>query len=1041
MSVRIHPREKSAVRTGRLEFEGFRLDPANARLWRGDEPIALAPKPFDVLCRLVECAGELVTKDELLEAVWSNLHVSESSLSVAISALRSALGDDPGAPRYIQTVSRRGYRFISPVTPSLESEQPRATIPAAAGSRPRWRVGRTAPLETLESALQQSLAGNRQVVFITGEAGIGKTTFIEMAMERMSRYGLGVLWGRCTELFGTDEAFLPLIEALNERCSGADGSFLLKLLRDHAPTWLAQLPRFIDAKDRAALQNDVFGATRERMLREFCDLMEVLSADRPWVFIFEDLHWSDYATLDALSRLARREREARVFVLATYRPIDVSIAGHPISALHHDLQIHGRSIEIAVDRRSRTDVKHYLTLRFGTVEMIEALADRVFRRSQGQPLFVVALVDYFVAQGSIVEVEGRWMLAPNEAISQDGMPHDLQDMITRQIDRLTADEQRLLEVASAAGAEFSASLPACVLDRDLLEVEQVCERLARSSQVIAQAGMAEWPDGTVAGLYAFQHALYQDVLYQRLPPGQRVQTHRRLGDRLEAAYGEQTAEIAAVLALHFEEGRDYAKAVRYLAQAAAISAKRFSNREAVNYLSRALELVDRLPAEDQLTVRARLLYRKGLVRWSAGDLPGSLEDLKATISCAAEANQLPLEVTGLLSLNVVNLYADRSQCLQVAERVVARSQALDDVVLKAWAQANSAHFHLLLRGWRDEDVEKCRYAVMMTAGSKDPRILMGRSGMESVINLLSSNYRHCCRAAKQGRELAQANGDIQFFTICTGLETFSFSHLGEWRLLRQSLPVSLAMTERNTNRVANGMCHLNIAALHVEALDFEGARQRCEEALDLRVEANPYNFFLGRTVLAKAHLGLRDLAAARMQFDRVINRIEVDGIAIESPFAPYFYNAFCEYWLTVGDMAKTREQAMRLYEMTASPQERTYLSLAHRFLAKVAIAEGDLEEAKTQLSQAVSILEQDCLPLAAWRVYLTASELYERHGETSKAAEFRCRSEKVIQTLASNFDQDDPLRSSLIAGFAAESWHLPDTKIRSDSKARDRLKV
>ena len=217
------PKRKSAVRTGKLEFEGFRLDPANARLWRGDDPIALAPKPFEVLCRLVERAGELVTKDELLDTVWSNLHVSEFSLSVAISTLRSALGDDPNAPRYIQTVSRRGYRFISSVTPSLESEQPWAAVPAA-GSRPRWLVGRTAALENLESALQQSLAGNRQLVFITGEAGIGKTTLVEMAMERMSRYGLGVLWGHCIELFGTDEAFLPLIEALQESCCGADGA-------------------------------------------------------------------------------------------------------------------------------------------------------------------------------------------------------------------------------------------------------------------------------------------------------------------------------------------------------------------------------------------------------------------------------------------------------------------------------------------------------------------------------------------------------------------------------------------------------------------------------------------------------------------------------------------------------------------------------------------------------------------------------------------------------------------------------------------------
>src|SRR4030088_3182700 len=106
----------TAVKTGELAFGQFRLDRANALLWRGHDRVVLAPKPFEMLCCLVERAGELVTKDDLLETVWPNMHVSESSLSVAMNALRSALGDDRLAPHYIETVTRRGYRFIAPVT-------------------------------------------------------------------------------------------------------------------------------------------------------------------------------------------------------------------------------------------------------------------------------------------------------------------------------------------------------------------------------------------------------------------------------------------------------------------------------------------------------------------------------------------------------------------------------------------------------------------------------------------------------------------------------------------------------------------------------------------------------------------------------------------------------------------------------------------------------------------------------------------------------------------------------------------------------------
>jgi predicted ATPase/DNA-binding winged helix-turn-helix (wHTH) protein len=479
-------------------FEEFRLDPANALLWRGSDRVALPPKPFEVLCCLVKRAGELVTKDELLDAVWPNLHLSESSLTFSINAARIALGDDAKAPRYIETVTRRGYRFIAPVTVALRPEtgrRPEGQPPASpfrTASYRRWWVGRAGPLETLENLLQQAVPGDRQVVFVTGEAGIGKTTVVEMLVERMSRRGTGVLWGRCIPHFGMDEAFLPLIEALQERCRGADGPLLLTRLRDHAPTWLAQMPGFLDERDRASLQSEVFGATRERMLREFCELVEVLSSDRLWVLIIEDLHWSDYATLDVLSLFARRQQKASVLVLATYRPDDVIIGGHSARTIRQELQIHGRCTELALGKLSLAKVEQYLTLRFGESDMTQALAGRVFGRTGGQPLFVVSLVDYFVAQHDIFKVDGQWRLAPGDPVSKEGIPRDLREMIARQIDRLNAEDQRLLEAASAAGAEFSAATLAAALDRGIPEVEQACEGLARKGQILASSGVAEW---------------------------------------------------------------------------------------------------------------------------------------------------------------------------------------------------------------------------------------------------------------------------------------------------------------------------------------------------------------------------------------------------------------------------------------------------------------------------------------------------------------------------------------------------------------------
>ena len=113
---------KPQTHGGRLRFDRFELDEADARLKCAGEPVALAPKPFAVLCTLARTPGMLVTKNALLDAVWGHRFVTESVLKSAISEVRAALGDDPKQPRYIETVSRRGYRFIAaPVAASSQS--------------------------------------------------------------------------------------------------------------------------------------------------------------------------------------------------------------------------------------------------------------------------------------------------------------------------------------------------------------------------------------------------------------------------------------------------------------------------------------------------------------------------------------------------------------------------------------------------------------------------------------------------------------------------------------------------------------------------------------------------------------------------------------------------------------------------------------------------------------------------------------------------------------------------------------------------------
>src|SRR5215510_7715168 len=164
-------------------FGPFRLDPGNACLWQEGQVCSLTPKAFNVLHYLVSHPDRLITKDELFDALWPDTVVSEAALRICIGELRKALGEAARAPQFIATVARRGYRFLAPVTRQdpvagaiSDTAAPCPAIPAPSFG---LMVGRESVLNRLHTAWAQARQGVRQVVFVTGEAGIGKTTVVE----------------------------------------------------------------------------------------------------------------------------------------------------------------------------------------------------------------------------------------------------------------------------------------------------------------------------------------------------------------------------------------------------------------------------------------------------------------------------------------------------------------------------------------------------------------------------------------------------------------------------------------------------------------------------------------------------------------------------------------------------------------------------------------------------------------------------------------------------------------------------------------------
>jgi DNA-binding winged helix-turn-helix (wHTH) protein len=209
----------------------------------------LRPKTFAVLRCLVEHPGQLCTKEALFEAIWPETVVTEVVLKVCIRELRHALGDNARHPQFIETVHGRGYRFIGSV-----SEAPQSAAPQDTSSRPAELqhsgvasvrmgaahgpiVGREAEMAFLQQCLDQVWSGTRQVVLVTGEAGLGKTTVVEAFVTQAGRRG--EVWigrGQCIEHYGAGEPYMPVLEALEQLCHAAGGQELIAFLAQQAPT-------------------------------------------------------------------------------------------------------------------------------------------------------------------------------------------------------------------------------------------------------------------------------------------------------------------------------------------------------------------------------------------------------------------------------------------------------------------------------------------------------------------------------------------------------------------------------------------------------------------------------------------------------------------------------------------------------------------------------------------------------------------------------------------------------------------------------------
>lgn len=915
----------------RLRFDQFDLDETNACLKRNGKAVALAPTPFNLLCELARRPGHLLTKDSLLDAVWGHQFVSESVLKTAISDLRSALGDSPRTPRFIETVSRRGYRFIAePVAPPVE-HAPLASAESAGASS---FVGRADTVARLQRAWNHAAKGQRAIVWVAGEPGIGKTTVIEHFVDGLGRVARAR--GQCVEHFGPGEPYLPVLEALADLCRRDEE--LPALLRSVAPTWLLQLPWLGTADERDALRRELAGVGPDRMLRELGELLDRYTEQRPLLLVTEDLHWSDRATIQLIDHVARRRNPARLMWLATFRVAEVVAQDHPLNPLRRELRLHRLCEELVLDPFSETEVADYVAQRSPALARDEAFIRTLHERTDGVPLFVSSVIE---------EILGRTDddSAAEARLAAVAVPENLAAIIDHYIARLGGEQRELLAAAAACGVEFRVETVALALGRESAAVALGCEQLVREHVWLAAPRAGDVADEADLP-YSFRHALFRQLLYERTPAATRVPLHRAVGTALERERAGGVVIAASELAMHFDRGRQAMPALRFYAEAAEAALRHFSPATSLGFTERALALLPQAPEgaeRDALAITLSTLQGVSAFHWlGVGDeTKGAFARAYALLPASPRHPMRGHLLHGFGYL--LSLRGEYARSLEVAQRAEALASESDDPMLMLAACFLHGEAHHLqgqtqaARAWLERGLAIAR-AVDTTFNqvfAADPQVtLLGMLAIDLVR----------CGQVQQGRDYIQ--------------QAYARS-----RSLRQPMTRLVAAWQEALLEVRLG-----------------NADRLTVLADEMRALVDEFSLTQGRTACrwfrgwAEAHLGRpreghRLIHEAYEENTRVGMRIgasEVLGYAVEA-------------LLLAGDLEAAQAQVREALRVGEELGERVYLPQLLMLEAAIARARGSTDAAAVAVRRA---LEEARTQQAPWLELPALVDVCEHHDAT-----------------------------------------------------------
>jgi DNA-binding CsgD family transcriptional regulator/tetratricopeptide (TPR) repeat protein len=861
-------------------------------------------------------------------------------------------------------------------------------------------VGRSREQNRLRCALEEALAGRGHLVLVSGEAGIGKTSLVADLMRSTASQAV-ILAACCYDLTETPP-YGPWIEIFRQ------------LPWNGQPSTLSAIPFQVE-NQTAANRDELFVQVRETLGGR--------SAERPLVLVFDDLHWSDDASLDLLRFLARQVATLPILLVVTYR-LEAITADHRLAALLPLVIREAQAVRIALGPLPPETIRELVCRRYRLhPHDVDRLTTDLHQRTSGNPFFVNELLRGYEETGLLQEAAGYWIL---DDLAPARLPLLLRQIVRNRIARLGEPAGELLAVAAVIGQEVPLALWAAVAQIDEETLLGVVER-AVAARVLEENRQGQH--------VTFVHPLLREVLYEELLAARRRSWHRRIAEALTAE-PEADADAAA---FHFRLADD-PREFEWLVRAGERARARHAPDIAIKDLSRALELVRGEPDS-----RTQAVYRgRGLARETLGDFSEARADLETALAVARVTGNRQAEWQGLLDLGflweghdyaqtnayyqqALDLARDSGEAAQLAhslnrlgiglvnvEQLPAGQQCirealalfrklgdrpgvattLDLLAITAWAAGETAEAANL---WREavalaRDLDDRQTLVASLTGLCLSRVAYGAEGFWHPLSS-SETYPYAAEAARLAREINWRAGEAwAHFQIARG-----FAEEGKFTAALGATDRGKVIAEEIGHREWTCQAYWTLGLLHLDILATRQAGGYLEHAFTLaRSLRQVYWTRITSCALAEFCIVQGDLKRA----EALLNE------ALEFGTAPDTQATRC-CWLVRAALALAQGQPTRALDIVdgklgavTGMRTGSVSPYVGKLRADVLATLGRVDDAESLLDHVDQDAAQLGLLRLRWRVQVALANLHRAHGHTRNAELAGARARSLIDEIA-----------------------------------------